>query len=192
MSSDKSKSDSKMSHFFERDHSALLYLISVGVFFPGGLEATRIQMRRALPMCLLTTALRCAAVPVAVRCVRTRAHTTEAAVTGWWRHENTKEAPRGWAPAPGWVGGCAPFKLGLGPRHVNGLCWRIRPRMSALKKVKTPCLFVSMLKTLNDASEPEFYAFTCLIVVKNGESGRGRCVEAGQGFLRGKTRLLDY
>lgn len=69
MCTDKSKSDSKMSHFFELDHSALLLLISVGVFFfPGGLEATRIQMRRALPMCLLTTALRCAAVPVAVRC----------------------------------------------------------------------------------------------------------------------------
>lgn len=85
-------------------------------------------------------ALRCAA--CAVLCVRTRAHTTEAAVTGWWRHENTKEAPRGWAPAPGWVGVCAPVKLVLGPRHVNGLCRRIRPRMSALKKVKLcPCLY---------------------------------------------------
>lgn len=49
-----------------------------------------------------------------------------------------------------------------------------------------------MLKTLNDVSEHEFYAFTCLIVDKKDESGRGRCVEAGRGFLRGETRLLDY
>lgn len=49
-----------------------------------------------------------------------------------------------------------------------------------------------MLKTLNGVSEHEFYAFTCLIVDKKDESGRGKCVEAGQGFLRGETRLLDY
>lgn len=57
----------KMSHFCKRDHSALMFLITVHVF-SRGLEAARIQIRRALPMCLLTTALRCAA----VRGVRTR------------------------------------------------------------------------------------------------------------------------
>lgn len=62
----------KMSHFGERDPSALLFLITVPVF-SAGLEVVRIQMRRALPVGLLTTALRCALLRRgAVRGVRTR------------------------------------------------------------------------------------------------------------------------